>query len=323
MSVGDDPVRDVLAALSYYLSRPLPHHLADFDRLHHDRPGEQPGDYRARVLHAAGSGHRTSALRKLGRSLRERADDAHIALLIRGDTGWPTQADLSQVPCLWVRGNTDLHNTLTRSITVTGARAATDEGKFLAAQFASGLADAGLTIVTGLSIGIDTAAAAAAFDSPTAPVLVAAGGLDQHPGPELRNLAARAATNSSLVSPFPPGCDRIARRWDYRDTLLGRLSAAIVLIEASTSAGTATAHAASNSDRLVFAVPGSAAPASWPTCARLIADGVAQPVAGPAPVLAALRAAAERGSPAAVAAFSRIGSTINRGMRQSQAESAS
>ncbi|MFF5291885.1 DNA-processing protein DprA [Paractinoplanes globisporus] len=323
MTVEDDPVHDVLAALSYYLSRPLPEPLADLERLHRDRPGESPSDYRARVLHAAGSGDRTSALRALGRSLRERADEARISLLIRGDAGWPAHVDLDQVPCLWVRGNPDLHTTLTHSVTVTGARAATDEGKFLAAQIGSDLADAGLTVVTGLSVGIDAAAAAAAFSCSTAPVLVAAGGLDQHPGPELRNLAGRAVKMSSLISPFPPGCDRITRRWNYRDTLLGRLSAATVLIEASTSAGTATAHAASTSGRLVFAVPGSGASAAWSSCAQLVADGIAQPVAGPAAVLAALRAAAGHGPVAMLGAFGEIASTGNSGMRQRPAEPAS
>ncbi|MEU4244274.1 DNA-processing protein DprA [Actinoplanes sp. NPDC026619] len=320
MTVDDDPVRDVLAALSYYLGKHLPEHLADLTMLHHYRPGEAPGSYRMRVL-KAGDGARAAALLALGRSLRERADDAGIALLIRGDTGWPGHADLGRVPCLWVRGNPDLHTALIRSVTVTGSRAASDEGRMLAAEIGLGLADAGLTVVTGLSAGIDAAAAAAAFDSTTPPVLVHPGGLDQPAGLTLRNLADRAASMSALISPFPPGCDRTSRRWDYRNLLLGMLSAVTVVIEASsTPRGILTARAATESGRLVCAVPGPVRSGLWSGCHQLIADGVAQLVTGPSAVLDALQGAAQRGNPAAVAAFSGLDTEANPGMQNAPAE---
>jgi DNA processing protein len=314
MTVADDPIRDVLAALSYYAGKSLPRYLADLASMNHYRPGKPEPGYRARLLQVVSEGERGAALMPLGHSLRERADEAGIGLLIRGDEGWPAYAALDRVPCLWVRGDRDLHTALVRSVTVTGSRAASDDGRMLGAEIGLGLADAGLTVVTGLSIGIDAAVAAAAFDSATPPVLVTPGGLDQPAGLSLRNLADRAVAGSVLVSPFPPGCDRTAPRWEYRERLLGMLSAATVLIEASSAPrGTMAARAARESGRLICAVPGPVRSGAWSGCHWLIANGDAQLVTGPLPVLDALRAAAQRGNPAAVAAVNGIDGADTRG----------
>ena len=303
MTVDDGPVRDMLAALSFYAGRSLPQHLTDLARLHHYRPHETENGYRSRLLKALGKGERAAALLTLGRSLRERADEAGIALLIRGDTGWPAYAHLGRVPCLWVRGNPDLLGALSAAVTVTGTRAATDEGRFLAAEIAGGLADAGMTVVAGLSVGIDATAAAAAFTSTTPPILVDAGGLDQPVGISLRNLADRTATTSTLVSLFPPGSGRSARRRDGRDWLLGLLSAATVVVEAPARPhGILAARAAVGAGRLLCAVPGPPGAGTWAGGRQLIADRAALPVTTSGSVLAALRDAAGQGRPAAVAA---------------------
>jgi hypothetical protein len=99
MTIDDDPVRDVLAALSFYLGKSLPKQLATLDRLNQYRRHELPNSYRARVLQRVGTGEQAAALLTLGRSLRERADDANIALLIRGDDGWPAHADHAAHGC--------------------------------------------------------------------------------------------------------------------------------------------------------------------------------------------------------------------------------
>jgi DNA processing protein len=323
MMTDDDPVRDVAAALSYYAGKNFPEPLADLGTMHRYLAGEPASGYGARLLNAVGEGARAEALMKLGRSLRERAAEAGIVSLIRGDKGWPSHADLDRVPCLWVRGNPDLHTALIHSVTVTGSRAASDDGRMLGAEIGRGLAQAGLTVVTGLSIGIDAAVAAAAFDSVTPPVLVVPSGLDQPAGLSLRNLADRAADRSVLVSPFPPGCDRTAPRWDYRERLLGLLSAATVLIEASSAPrGTMAAHAAIGSGRLVCAAPGQVRGGAWSGCHRLIADGDAQLVTGAGPVLDALQTAAKRGNPAALAAFTPIDRPDTRGFLLAPAEPA-
>jgi DNA processing protein len=260
--------------------------------------------YQAWAQRAAGTGSRAAEFRRFGRSLRQRAEDHGIALLFRGDRGWPVQTGINALPCLWVRGDTDVAALLGRAITVTGARACTDEGRQATASVAGPLATQGLMIVTGLSPGIDAAAAAAAFDAGVAPpVLVSPAGLDHPPSRALTNLAARAVTRGALISPFPPGCEPTGSRWAFRDALLGTLGAATVLVEvAATSRAMRAAWSARNGGRLVLAVPGSATTGTWSGGRQLIADGVAQLVTNASTVLDALRVAAGRGNPGAAAA---------------------
>jgi len=261
--------------------------------------------YRAWALRAAGAGPRAAELRRLGRSLRQRAEEQSITLLIRGDRGWPTQTGINALPCLWVCGDPDVAALLGKAITITGAIACTDEGRQVTAELAGPLAAEGWTIVTGLSAGIDAAAAAAAFDTGVAsPVLVSPAGLDQPADRALRNLAGRAVNRGALISPFPPGCRPSRSRWDFRDAMLGTLSAATVLVEASaTSQALRAAWAAHNAGWLVLAVPGSVTTGTWAGCHQLIADGTAQLVTSASTVLDALRVAGDRGNPRAAAAI--------------------
>jgi len=260
--------------------------------------------YRAWALRAAGAGPRATELRRFGRSLRQRAEERGITLLIRGDRGWPTQTGITALPCLWVRGDPDVAALLRKTITITGGRACTDEGRQVTAELAGPLAAHGWTIATGLSLGIDAAVAAAAIDTGTAPlVLVSPAGLDQPAGRALRNLADRAVNRGAVISAFPPGCKPTSSRWALRDALLGTLGAATVLVEVSaTSRALRAAWAAHDAGWLVLAVPGSLTTGTWAGCHQLIADRTGQLVTSASTVLDALRVAADRGNPAAAAA---------------------
>jgi DNA processing protein len=305
----DDDLRDVLAAVSYYVRRPQPARMREVLPPHR-AACPQENAFPAWVLRALGSGPRAVELRRFGRSLRRRADDHGIALLIRGDHGWPTQAAVRALPCLWVRGDTDLAARLAQAVTITGARACTKPGRQATAGVVGPLAAAGWTVVTGLSPGIDAVAAAAAFAARRVPpILVSPAGLDHPAGATLQKLAEQAELRSALISPFPPGCEPNRRRWAFRDALLGTLGAASILLEAAATSGALrTARAARNAGRPAFAVTGPAA-STWAGCRALIDDGIVHPVTSAAAVLNALRLAAAQRNPDPAAAASRPGAS--------------
>ena len=311
---ADDDLRDVLAAMSYYVGRPRPARPTNVPPLHRPAPADA-ASYRAWMLRAAGTGPRAAELRRLGRSLRQRAADHDITLLIRGDRGWPTHTGINALPCLWVRGDPHVAALLGKAITITGGRACTDEGRQVTAELAGRLAAAGLTIATGLSPGIDATTAVAAFDTTVAPpVLVSPAGLDQPAGRALRTLAERVVNHGALISPFPPGCAPTPSRWALRDALLGTLGAATLLIEVSaTSRALRAAWAAHDAGWLVLAVPGSVTTGTWAGCHQLIADRTAQLVTSASTVLDALRVAADRGNLSAAAAVAGLDEPDARG----------
>lgn len=135
----DDDLRDVLAAVSYYVGRPRPAHLPDVPPMYSPAPAYE-APYQAWVQRAAGTGSRAVEFRRFGRLLRQRAEDHGIALLTRGDHGWPAHTGIHALPCLWVRGNPDVAALLGTAITTTGARAGTDEGRHVTAEMAGPLA---------------------------------------------------------------------------------------------------------------------------------------------------------------------------------------
>ena len=135
----DDDLRDVLAAMSYYVGRPRPAHLPDMPPMYSPAPADE-ASYLAWVQRAPRTGSHVVEFRRFGRLPRQRAEDHGIALLTRGDHGWPAQTGIHALPCLWVRGNPDVAALLGTAITTTGARAGTDEGRHVTAEMAGPLA---------------------------------------------------------------------------------------------------------------------------------------------------------------------------------------
>ena len=105
---------------------------------------------------------------------------------------------------LWVRGRL-LADEGARAVAVVGARAATPLGLSFARVLAADLAAAGLTIVSGLARGIDTAAHQGALAAGGRTVAVLGSGLDLVYPPENRALADAVARSGALVSEFEPG----------------------------------------------------------------------------------------------------------------------
>lgn len=185
-------------------------------------------------------------------------------------------AALAMIPdppaALFVRGDVGVLGAL--QVAVVGARSASRRGLADAAWIAAELAAHGFVVSSGLALGIDGAAHAAAMDAGGATVAVLGSGLDRvHPRRHLA-LARRVAEQGALVSEFAPGTPPAPHHFPRRNRIISGLSVGVVVVEASERSGSLiTARLAAAQGREVFAMPTTARDPGGAGCHRLIRDG--------------------------------------------------
>ena len=197
---------------------------------------------------------------------------AGARLICRGEPAYPQAlADLSDAPpVLWIKGDAAV---LDRPmVALVGARSASALGTRIARKLAGDLGAAGITVVSGLARGIDTAAHLAALGTGT--VAVMAGGVDVVYPPENAALAGDIGREGLLLSEQQMGLDPMARHFPLRNRLISGLARGIVVIEAAAKSGSLiTARLALDQGREVLAVPGHPFDARASGCNMLIRDG--------------------------------------------------
>ncbi|HEX9635198.1 MAG TPA: DNA-processing protein DprA [Candidatus Limnocylindria bacterium] len=173
------------------------------------------------------------------------------------------------------------------AVAVVGTRRATGYGRSTAIEIADELARAGVTVVSGLAIGIDGEAHAAAVAAGGRSVAVLPSPLDRVYPPRHRDLAARlVASGGALVSELAPRHAPGRPDFARRNRIIAGLAAAVVVVEAPDRSGALlTAAAATEIGREVFAVPGPIDALASRGCNRLIADHLAVIVTSPAGLL--------------------------------------
>ena len=190
-------------------------------------------------------------------------------------------------PALFVLGSVEvLHSA---QLAMVGSRTPTAAGRATAREFAAELARAGLTITSGLAVGVDAASHEGALLAEGVTVAVFGTGLDAvYPAGNMR-LAARIRERGALVSEFPPRTAPSRRNFPQRNRIISGLSRATLVVEAALRSGSlVTARLAAEQGRDVFAIPGSIRNSRARGCHKLIRDG-ALLVESPADVLSELR----------------------------------
>jgi DNA processing protein len=167
-----------------------------------------------------------------------------------------------------------LKTTDSLSVAIVGTRTASQYGRAQAARFSRGLAQAGLTIVSGLARGIDGAAHQAAVEASGRTIAVLSSGvLDIFP-PQHAELANQIAEHGALISEMPPGSKPMRGMFPRRNRLISGLCLATIVIEAAERSGALiTARTAGEQGRDVFAMPGLVSSPNARGCHRLIRDG--------------------------------------------------
>lgn len=214
---------------------------------------------------------------------RASAEDGPWRLICLPEQEYPDQLrELYDPPAvLWVRGQLPTGP----CVAIVGSRSATPYGLRVARRLAGELTEAGVTVVSGLARGIDTAAHAGALAGGGPTVAVLGCGIDRVYPPENRELAAAVSQRGALMSELPPGFAPLAGHFPARNRLISGLAAVTVVVEAGERSGALiTADLALEQGRDVMAVPGNITSPASVGCNRLIAQG-ARPVLSAADVL--------------------------------------
>jgi DNA processing protein len=195
-------------------------------------------------------------------------------LVLWGEADYPPL--LAAIPgppaALYVMG--DAAVLMEKQLAMVGARSASPLGRAIARELAGELAQAGLTITSGLAVGIDAASHEGALAAGGRTVAVLGTGLDQVYPPQNAGLAQRILTAGALVSEFPPRTGPRRQNFPQRNRVISGLALGTLVIEAARGSGSLiTAQRAAEQGREVFAVPGSIRSPLSAGCHELIREG--------------------------------------------------
>ncbi|MEQ8952603.1 MAG: DNA-processing protein DprA [Gammaproteobacteria bacterium] len=174
-------------------------------------------------------------------------------------------------------------------LAIVGSRSCSDYGRQIAYWFASELAERGLTIISGLALGIDTEAHRGALDQGADTVAVLGTGIDVCYPRSNAELAKSVAEQGALVSEFPRGMQPRPHQFPRRNRIISGLGTGTLIVEGNERSGSLiTARLALEQNREVFAIPGPITSQRSRGCHRFIKQG-ATLVESPDEIITALR----------------------------------
>jgi len=189
---------------------------------------------------------------------QQRARDCGATVIPISDPRYPPRLrEIYDPPVvLFARGRVEL--LLSAMLGVVGTRRPTAYGTAAAEKLSTDLALAGLTIVSGMARGIDTAAHRGALAAGGGTVAVFGCGVDLVYPAENRKLATEIVEKGLLVSEFPMGAPAYPQNFPIRNRVISGMSVGVLVVEGAQYSGSAiTARLALDQHREVFAVPGS------------------------------------------------------------------
>ncbi|MDB5801184.1 MAG: dprA [Rhodocyclales bacterium] len=202
------------------------------------------------------------------------AAEPHNHILTLSDAAFPQSLlQTADPPCLlYVKGDPQLLNR--PAIALVGSRNATAQGNANAEAFARALSQAGLTVVSGMALGIDAAAHRGALAGRGSTVAVIGTGADRVYPASNAALAHKIVENGAIISEFALGTPAAAYNFPRRNRLISGLSRGVLVIEAALGSGSLiTARMALEQGREVFAIPGSIHSPLSKGCHQLIKQG--------------------------------------------------
>ena len=195
-------------------------------------------------------------------------------ILLWQDPGYPRRLrELPDAPpLLYCRG--DLQLLQAPCVAVVGSRACSPEGIAVAREIAGQLSAAGITVVSGLAIGIDCQAHTAALLHPGSTVAVLGTGIDVAYPKSNAGLLARIASGGLVLTEFMPSSPPDARNFPIRNRLISGLSLGVLIVEATRRSGSLiTARCALEQNREVYAIPGPVFAELSTGCQDLVRQG--------------------------------------------------
>jgi len=217
---------------------------------------------------------------RLEMAIRRRIDaclEASVVLVCRSDAGWPERLGAIPDAPVLIHARGDLGQIDRTAVAIVGSRRASRAGLTLAETLAGDLAGVGVTVVSGLALGVDSAAhrGALAVDGGTLAVL---GSGVNRVTPVSNNPLARdlLAGGGLMISEYPLGTPAAPFRFPERNRLIAGLSLGVVVVEASARSGSLiTARYAAEQGREVMAVPATPGLPNAAGSNRLLKQGAA------------------------------------------------
>lgn len=204
----------------------------------------------------------------------DRMNEYDVTLLTMDDPAYPSQlAEIYDPPLLlYLRG--ELQEQDQYAVAIVGTRKASGLGLKIAQKLAFGLAQRGITVVSGLAEGIDSAAHRGALEAGGRTIAVLGSGHDQVFPAANGELLHQVIRQGCAISPFPMGMHALKQNFPQRNRILSGLCLGTVVVEAPPGSGSLiTAKYAAEQGREVFAVPGPAGLANSRGPHELIRDG--------------------------------------------------
>jgi DNA processing protein len=202
------------------------------------------------------------------------ADQDGNRILTLADADYPQMLlEIADPPLmLYAKGRLDLLTS--RALAVVGSRNATAQGVANAEKFSEVLSQAGLTISSGMALGIDTAAHRGGLRGTGSTVAVIGTGADIVYPARNHELAHRIAAEGCIISEYALGTPAIASNFPRRNRIISGLARGVLVIEAAAQSGSLiTARVAAEQGRDVFAIPGSIHSPLSKGCHQLIKQG--------------------------------------------------
>jgi DNA processing protein len=196
----------------------------------------------------------------------------HLVTWLDGD--YPSQLrEMADPPALlYAKGRREM--LAQNCLAIVGSRNATPQGEANAEAFAQVLSQAGITIVSGLALGIDAAAHRGGLKGTGSTIAVVGTGLDRVYPARNKALAHEIAENGLLLSEFPLGTISAPGHFPKRNRIISGLSHAVLVVEAALNSGSLiTARLALEQGREVMAIPGSIHSPLAKGCHALIKQG--------------------------------------------------
>lgn len=195
-------------------------------------------------------------------------------ILTLADQAFPKNLlEISDPPCLlYAKGNLGLLSF--PALALVGARNSTPQGEQNAQSFAAALAEAGITVVSGLALGVDAAAHRGGLKGRGKTIAIVGTGADRIYPARNAELARNIATQGLILSEFALGTPPVAHNFPRRNRIISGLARGVLVVEAAVDSGSLiTAKLAAEQGREVFAIPGSIHSPLAKGCHKLIKQG--------------------------------------------------
>ncbi|HDZ62843.1 MAG TPA: DNA-protecting protein DprA [Nitrospirae bacterium] len=186
------------------------------------------------------------------------ASENNIRIITFKDSSYPDGLKRLPDAPLVIYVNGDIANDDKYAVAVIGSRMSTEYGRRVAEKISHDLASAGLTVVSGMARGIDTASHKGALKAGGRTLAVLGSGIDVIYPPENRKLVDLIASSGAVISEFPFGTDPNRENFPRRNRMISALSFGVVVVEAAVDSGSLiTVGYALEQGKEVFAVPGN------------------------------------------------------------------